>query len=62
MGTETAADAQGVLGKPCESMDPDRLYDDLIRRIQKYHPSDDTSLIRRAYLTAKNAHMDQRRM
>ena len=61
MGTETAAEAQGVLGKPCESMDPDRLYDDLIRRIQKYHPSDDTSLIRRAYLTAKNAHMDQRR-
>ena len=61
MGTEAAGAGHGILGKPCDSMDPDVLYEELIRRIQKYHPSDDTSLIRRAYLTAKNAHMDQRR-
>ena len=61
MGTETAGAGHGILGKPCDSMDPDVLYEELIRRIQRYHPSDDTSLIRRAYLTAKNAHMDQRR-
>ena len=61
MGTEAAGAGHGILGKPCDSMDPDVLYEELIRRIQRYHPSDDTSLIRRAYLTAKNAHMDQRR-
>ena len=61
MGTEAAGAGHGILGKPCDSMDPDALYEELIRRIQRYHPSDDTSLIRRAYLTAKNAHMDQRR-
>ena len=50
-----------VLEKPKDFTDPDLLYNRLIETIQRYHPSDDISLIERAYMTAKNAHMDQRR-
>ena len=41
--------------------DPDRLYDMLIARIRKYHPSTDVSLIEKAYKLAVKAHGDQRR-
>ena len=41
--------------------DPDRLYDILIARIRKYHPSTDVSLIEKAYKLAVEAHGDQRR-
>ena len=41
--------------------DPDRLYDMLIARIRKYHPSTDVSLIEKAYKLAVEAHGDQRR-
>ena len=41
--------------------DPDRLYDILIARIRKYHPSTDVSLIKKAYKLAVEAHGDQRR-
>ena len=41
--------------------DPDRLYDILIARIRKYHPSTDVSLIEKAYNLAVEAHGDQRR-
>ncbi len=41
--------------------DPDKLYDVLIARIRKYHPSTDVSVIRKAYELAKEAHGDQRR-
>ena len=41
--------------------DPDRLYDILIARIRKYHPSTDVSLIEKAYKLAVKAHGDQRR-
>lgn len=40
---------------------PDRLYDILIARIRKYHPSTDVSLIEKAYKLAVEAHGDQRR-
>ena len=49
------------LENPAEFTDPDLLYEELIAAIERYHPSDDTSLIHRAYMTAKNAHMDQKR-
>lgn len=52
---------QRELEKPAEFTDPDVLYEELIAAIERYHPSDDTSLIHRAYMTAKNAHMDQKR-
>lgn len=38
---------------------PDRLYDMLIARICKYHPSTDVSMIEKAYKLAKKAHGDQ---
>ena len=41
--------------------DPNRLYDILIARIRKYHPSTDVSMIEKAYKLAVKAHGDQRR-
>ena len=41
--------------------DPTRLYDMLIARIRKYHPSTDVSMIEKAYKLAVKAHGDQRR-
>ncbi|MCR5095073.1 MAG: bifunctional (p)ppGpp synthetase/guanosine-3',5'-bis(diphosphate) 3'-pyrophosphohydrolase [Lachnospiraceae bacterium] len=42
-----------------EFQSPEKLYSDLILRVRKYHPSDDISLIERAYHTAVDAHRDQ---
>mgnify|MGYP000975495142 CR=1 FL=1 len=44
-----------------EFMTPDELYQVLIKRVQKYHPSDDISLIEKAYKMASEAHKDQLR-
>ena len=41
--------------------DPSRLYEMLIARIRKYHPSTDVSMIEKAYKLAVKAHGDQRR-
>ncbi len=41
--------------------DPDQLYDELIKRVKKYHPSDDISIIEKAYKLARKAHNDQMR-
>jgi len=49
------------LEQPADFTSPEKLYDELIKSIRRYHPSDDISLIERAYMTAKNAHMDQKR-
>lgn len=40
-------------------MNPQTLYDSLIGRIRKYHPSADLSIIEKAYQLAYNAHKDQ---
>lgn len=40
---------------------PDILYKELITGIRKYHPSDDISLVEKAYRTARDAHRDQKR-
>ncbi|MDE7287798.1 MAG: HD domain-containing protein, partial [Lachnospiraceae bacterium] len=42
-----------------EFQSPEQLYRDLISRVQKYHPSDDTSLIEKAYHLAAKAHENQ---
>ena len=42
-----------------EFQSPDDLYEALIRRVKKYHPSDDISMIERAYKIASDAHKDQ---
>ena len=42
-----------------EFQSPEQLYRDLILRVRKYHPSDDISLIEKAYHVAYQAHKDQ---
>ena len=51
----------GKITKLKEFTDPDKLYQELIRRVQKYHPSDDISQIEKAYSIAKEAHKEQKR-
>ncbi|MCC8046086.1 MAG: bifunctional (p)ppGpp synthetase/guanosine-3',5'-bis(diphosphate) 3'-pyrophosphohydrolase [Clostridiales bacterium] len=41
--------------------DPEELYRELIASVQKYHPSDDISMIEKAYRVAYDAHKDQKR-
>ena len=40
---------------------PEELYDELIRSVQRYHPSTDLSMIEKAWLLAREAHRDQKR-
>ena len=42
-----------------EFQSPEQLYRDLVLRVQKYHPSDDISLIEKAYHLATKAHENQ---
>ena len=42
-----------------EFLSPEELYQDLILRVRKYHPSDDISLIEKAYNVANDAHKGQ---
>jgi len=44
-----------------EFLSPEQLYNDLIVRVRKYHPSDDITLIEKAYNIANVAHKDQLR-
>ena len=46
---------------PSDYQNPDELFDCLIARIRKYHPSTDVSMIEKAYKIAKEAHGDQKR-
>ncbi len=42
-----------------EFQSPEQLYDDLVARVHKYHPSDDISMIEKAYQVAAQAHKNQ---
>lgn len=44
-----------------EFLAPEELYNDLITRVRKYHPSDDISMIEKAYKIAHEAHQGQTR-
>ena len=44
-----------------EYVGPEELYQDLIERVRRYHPSDDISLIEKAYAVAEKAHEGQKR-
>ena len=46
---------------PADYQDPDELYRLLIKRICKYHPSTDVSMVEKAYNIAKGAHEGQYR-
>lgn len=51
----------GKISELKEFMTPDELYQALVNRVQKYHPSDDISMIEKAYKVASAAHKDQLR-
>ncbi len=42
-----------------EFLSPEELFRDLIERVHRYHPSDEVSLIEKAYQTASEAHKGQ---
>ncbi len=42
-----------------EFLSPEELYEDLIKRVRKYHPSGDIHMIDQAYQIAYDAHKDQ---
>lgn len=44
---------------PGDYQDPKKLYDRLIKRVQKYHPSADISMIEKAFKIADEAHQGQ---
>lgn len=49
----------GRISKSQEFVNPEDLYQELIQRVRKYHPSDDISMIAKAYQVAGEAHRDQ---
>ena len=49
----------GRIESLAEFLPPEELYLDLIARVRKYHPSDDISLIEKAYEVAGSAHTNQ---
>lgn len=52
---------KGDLATPADFTTPAELYSELIDRIKMYHPSDDFSMIEKAYHFADNAHKGQKR-
>ena len=49
----------GKISESQEFRNPDDLYRELIERVRKYHPSDDISMIEKAYRVASEAHKNQ---
>lgn len=58
---DEAIDAEIRIAKPADYTSEETLYRNLIAEIKKYHPSDDLSMIEKAYKLAKEAHKDQTR-
>ncbi len=50
---------EGSIQKHKEFVPPEELFRELINRVQKYHPSDDITMIEKAYAVAKSAHEGQ---
>ncbi len=51
----------GVLATPEDFTDPGQIYKVLVEKIKEYHPSDDFSMIEKAFHIADDAHKDQKR-
>ncbi len=49
----------GRIESIAEFQSPEVLYQDLVSHVRKYHPSDDISMIEKAYRTAYEAHKNQ---
>ena len=58
-GTKEKLDIE--LEAPADFTSPEELYQDLINTIRKYHPSDDITMIEKAYRIADEAHKEQKR-
>lgn len=64
---DALAERQGVgidngrIEKLRDFLSPEELYRDLLVRVRRYHPSDDISLIEKAYELASKAHEGQKR-
>ncbi len=54
-------DTEIELENPADFTSPDELYQTLIRTIRRYHPSDDITMIEKAYRVAAASHIDQKR-
>lgn len=52
---------EGKAGENHDFESPEKLYEELISIVRKYHPSDDISLIKKAYSIAHKAHEWQKR-
>lgn len=50
-----------TLSTPADFTSPEDLYEDLKKKVLAYHPSDDMTLIDKAYHLAAKAHKDQKR-
>ncbi len=50
-----------ILERPADRTPPEVLFERLIYAIARYHPSEDFSMIEKAYRVAKEQHKDQRR-
>ena len=60
--TETLlTSSEQELYMPRDFTSPEELYRELVELVLKYHPSDDLSMIEKAYNIAKSQHKDQRR-
>lgn len=49
----------GKMNESHEFVNPGELFGELIQHVRKYHPSDDISMIEKAYKTADEAHKNQ---
>ena len=49
------------LEAPASFTSPETLYQEMINTIYRYHPSDDITLVEKAYRTARDSHKDQKR-
>ena len=49
------------LEAPADFTSPEVLYEELVQCIKRYHPSDDLTMIKKAYQIAHDAHKDQKR-
>ena len=62
MTNDTVSEKLNIkLEAPADFTSPEILYEDLIKSIRKYHPSDDISMVEKAYRIADEAHKDQKR-
>ncbi len=52
---------EDLLETPADFTSPEDLYQELEKRVLRYHPSDDLTLIEKAYRKAALAHRDQKR-